>query len=86
MKKWICVLLIMVFVISLVACSDATVEDVQADEKSMFVQVEVTNCWKVVYHRNTKVMYAVSYGGHAYGNFTVLVDQEGKPLLWGEEK
>ena len=36
----------------------------------------------VVADRDTKVMYAVSRGGYNCGNFTLLVDADGKPLLW----
>lgn len=32
-----------------------------------------------------KVMYAVSYGTSNCGTFTLLVDADGKPMLWEEE-
>jgi hypothetical protein len=35
----------------------------------------------IVYHRETKVMYVVSYDGIT----TVMVDAEGKPLLYEED-
>ena len=37
---------------------------------------------QIVYHKETKVMYAVSCGSYNYGNLTVLVDADGKPMLW----
>ena len=49
---------------------------------SMFVEVERETYWKIVYHKETKVMYAVSYGAYNCGNFTMLVDADGKPMLW----
>ena len=52
------------------------------DEASMFVLIEETQIWQVVYHKETKVMYAVSYAGYNMGTFTLLVDREGKPLLY----
>lgn len=52
------------------------------DDQSMFVEVEETWLWKVVYHKDTKVMYAVSYGSYNQGVFTLLVDAEGKPLIY----
>lgn len=56
----------------------------KANEKqekiSMFVEVEKTMNWKVVYHKETKVMYAVSDGG--YGTFTLLVNADGTPMLY----
>lgn len=50
----------------------------------MFVEIERTDSWKVVYHKETKVMYAVSFGGYNSGNFTLLVNDDGSPMLWKE--
>jgi hypothetical protein len=54
------------------------------DATSMFVVVEnaYSYGWKVVYHRDTKVMYTVSNGGYNSGNFTLLVNADGTPMLW----
>lgn len=54
------------------------------DLKSMFVEIERTNYWKIVYDKETKVMYAVSIGGYNCGNFTLLTDENGNPKLWDE--
>jgi hypothetical protein len=48
----------------------------------MFVEIEQTGTWEIVYHKETKVMYAVSYGSYNCGTFTVLLDADGKPMLW----
>ena len=53
-------------------------------DTSMFVVIEETMSWKVVYHRETKVMYAVSCGGNNGGDFTLLVDRFGKPMIYNE--
>lgn len=60
------------------------VESVNDNNKdtSMFVIVEQTGTWDVVYHKETKVMYAVSCGAYNGGTFTLLVDADGKPMLW----
>lgn len=55
------------------------------DGASMFVLVERARDWYVVYHKNTKVMYAVSAGTRNYGMFTLLVDADGKPMLYEEK-
>lgn len=52
-------------------------------DTSMFVVVELTGMWEIVYHKETKVMYAVSSGPYNGGTFTLLVDADGKPMLWG---
>lgn len=80
-KKMIVILLI---VMTMLTGCGATVEKKEiSSSKSMFVLVEKTDWWHVVYHKDTKVMYAVSMGGYN-GTFTVLVDKEGKPMLWEE--
>ena len=74
--------------IGLNACNYANVETTydpeQEDIQSMFVEVESTSAWKVVYHRKTKVMYAVSWSSYNYGTFTLLVDENGEPMLYEE--
>lgn len=60
-------------------------ENEQSDiEISMFIKVEETGSWRVVYHRETKVMYAVSACSYNYGTFTLLVNADGSPMLWEE--
>lgn len=51
---------------------------------SMFIEVEHYRGWKVVYHKDTKVMYAVSSDYYNYGTFTLLVNPDGTPQLWNE--
>lgn len=52
--------------------------------RSMFVEVEDSYNWKIVYHRETRVMYAVSDGVSNVGTFTVLVNADGSPMVWEE--
>lgn len=52
---------------------------------SRFMTVETTGSWRVVVDRETRVLYAVSLGTYNIGVFTVLVDADGKPLLWKGE-
>lgn len=65
------------------------VEEAKTDPKdaSRFAIVEQTMQWEIVYDKETGVMYAVSWGGYNIGNFTLLVDAEGNPLIYeGAEK
>ena len=55
------------------------------DDVSMFVVLEVGVTYKIVYHQETKVMYAISNGGYNAGTFTVMLDADGKPLLYKED-
>ena len=52
---------------------------------SMFVQIEenVNIGYVVVYHRDTKVMYAISTGYYNHGTFTVMLNPDGTPMLYG---
>lgn len=80
--------LVMLLVVStLTACSRPNQAETKVveDTPSMFVIVEHGYSWRVVYHKDTKVMYAVSDGSYNYGSFTVLLNPDGTPMLWQDE-
>lgn len=81
MIKKISIILIILFLIILIGCGAKTSET-EAAVESMFVIIEENFGWQVVYHRDTKVMYAVSNGSYNRGGFTLLVDSDGNPLLY----
>ena len=55
-----------------------------ADDGNTFVLVDADYyCW-VVYHKDTKVMYAVSRAANNCGTFTLLVNADGTPMIWEE--
>ena len=86
MKKLLLIFsLCLISVFSLIGCDVTEVGQEEMSSKSMFVKVENAGSWYVVYHKETKVMYVVSKDRYNYGNFTLLVDQDGKPLLWQGE-
>lgn len=78
LKIFAVTILILCFCV-LCGCEQLTVA---ADNMPMFVKVEEGYCWYVVYHKETKVMYVVSDGSSNRGDFTVLVDEDGQPMLW----
>ena len=86
MKRFIAGIVACTMILS--GCSNTKVETEHRDTTSMFVCVEDTDIkpWKVVYHKDTKVMYAVSDGGSSYGIFTLLVTPDGTPMIWEGEK
>ena len=63
-----------------------SVADSNVSNESMFIVVENGTNYKIVYHRDTKVMYVISLGPHNSGDFTVMVDKYGKPLLYQEDQ
>lgn len=82
MKKVIAILIIL-FMLTICGCEGkATVNSEGLKEESMFILVEDANVFVVVYHRDTKVMYTVSRGGYNSGNFCLLVNPDGTPMLW----
>lgn len=85
MKRIFCFVLAAFLAVSLIVCDYATVNR-KTDENatSMFVIVEETTTWRVVYHKETRVMYAVSYASYNNGNFELLVNPDGTPMLYQE--
>lgn len=86
-KKILGLMIVLVLSFSLCGCQEQEVEDKTSDKQSsMFVYVEKTSAWAVVYHKETKVMYVVSYNTYNYGTFTLLVDENGKPMTYEIER
>ena len=51
-----------------------------------FITINTEENFYIVYDTKTKVEYVISDGAYNHGTFTLLVDAEGKPLLYiGEE-
>ena len=80
MKKILVVFMMAVMLLS--GC--AKVENVEPNltNVSRFKLIESSGSWYVVVDRETGVMYAVSRGYYNQGNFTVLVDADGNPMIW----
>lgn len=83
MKRIVCIVLI-ALMLMLCGCG-ARVETEQMGDVSMFVKVEDGADYRIVYHRDTKVMYAISFGGFAHGFFSVLLNADGTPQVWKGE-
>ena len=49
---------------------------------SMFIELEVGSSYKIVYHKDTKVMYAISTGCYNAGTFTVMLNADGTPMVY----
>ena len=85
MKK----LIVLLMTIALCACllmgcgSPKVGENVS--KSSSFVVVEDGHGYYVVYHKDTKVMYTLSTSNYNMGNFTLLVNPDGSPMIWEGE-
>ena len=86
-KKLVLIVALALLMTILTGCAQTKVESkLTIETPSVFVVVESTYAYKVVYDRETKVMYTVSDLGHGAGHFTLLVNQDGSPKLWkGDE-
>ena len=85
MKKLIAIVLITLMMLSMTACATKRASEVVKGETSRMIAVEETDAYVIVYDKYTKVMYAISNSGYNYGNFTLLVDATGNPLLYNEQ-
>ncbi len=61
--------------------SDSKSDNVTIPNQSMFTVIEDNDIFCIVYHKQTKVMYAI-----AYGAFTLLVDENNKPMIYTEKE
>lgn len=82
MKRLIVIAIVIVMILSLSGCWTKRTSEIVKGETSRMIVVEETSAYYIVYDKYTKVMYAVSASGYNYGNFTLLVDANGNPLLY----
>ncbi len=75
---------ILVIILIIVMCVALRFYEQYSDRDSPFVCVETTSTSKIVYHKETKVMYTVGTTRFSRGIYTVLVDEEGNPMIWEE--
>lgn len=76
-KRLLIVALAVVITACLVGCGQEMQNKSDKDSQSMFVCIETTTNWKVVYHKDTKVMYAVSNRRYNRGVFSPLYNADG---------
>lgn len=88
MKKVVAVFVLLAICLIFVSgCTKNKSEsEVTEDKPSMFVLIEEGSHWKVYYHRDTKVMYVMSHSSDNRGNFTVMVNPDGSPMLYKNTK
>ena len=76
MKKLLAIILVLVMCVVIFAACDDTVEQQSGSNKSMFVEVEQTAYWRVVYHTETKIMYVISDGTNVIDVYGYFKDEE----------
>ena len=63
----------------------ASVIDTREDYNNVFEQVGYGGSYEIVYHKQTKVMYAISDGKFSKGILTLLVNPDGTPMIYKAE-
>lgn len=87
MKK-ILVLILISCMCLLTGCGQSS-ERTVSKKDDMFVCIQpadLSHYFDIVYHKDTKVMYAVSHSTYSKGNFTLLVNPDGTPMIYEDEK
>ena len=78
-------LVIISIVVMFAGCTSTRAEAKEVDDVddgNTFILVDADYyCW-IVYHKDTKVMYAVSRSGYNAGTYTLLVNADGTPMIW----
>ena len=87
MKKLICCILIFVLAFTFVGCTKQTENGnslFKVCENVSMVAVESTLDFVIYVHKETKVMYLYE-NRYNRGGITIMLDENGKPLLWEGE-
>lgn len=89
MKKIIVSLLIVLFIwIAGYIPKDIFVQEVKATQKDRFIEIYKQKGFSIVVDKNTRVMYLITCEGYSslyIKGITVLVNADGKPLLYEGE-
>lgn len=80
------IILISTFLVASLIVLSATVSNASILRGEKFFTISNERSFRVVYDKDTMVMYTVSEDKYNSGNLTLLVDKDGKPLLYQGEK
>ena len=82
-------IMIMLLTIILSGCGERTIQNeakkVKDSYDTYFIRISTEYCGDIVYDSRTGVQYWRSSGAYNAGNLTVLIDADGKPLIYKGE-
>ena len=84
MKKIVCLTLVLMIVFSFIGCSEQKSNNTETDNTDTtdrFIEVYSDFNNNIFVDTETNVLYFWHYGGYS-GGLCVMVDENGKPLLW----
>lgn len=70
----------------LVGCGADLSEPMGEYNEKYFIRVAYDDGIEIAYAKDTKVMYAISRTAYNSGSVTLLVDVDGKPLIYSDNK
>lgn len=83
MKKIICLILVLMIVLIFVGCFGQKTDNMETTDRFIKVYSDFTNA--IYVDKETNVLYFWHSGGYA-GGLSVMLDENGKPLLWEKSK
>ncbi len=84
---YILILAVILGIVSqLTGCGQRTIQDEKDSYNTYFVRISSECGGDIVYDSRTGVQYWRSDGAYNYGTLTMLMDTDGKPLIYKEEK
>ena len=84
MKKIVCLGLVLMIVFAFIGCSEQKSDNTETDNTETtdrFIKVYSDSTNRIFVDTETNVLYFWHYGGYS-GGLSVMVDENGKPLLW----
>lgn len=70
----------------LFGCGERTIQEKQDSYNTYFIRISEEYGGSIVYDSRTGVQYWRSNGAYNHGTLTMLMDADGKPLIYKEEK
>lgn len=81
MKKIACLGLALIIVLAFIGCSASKSNNMETSDRFIVVYSDFSN--KIYADKETNVLYFWHCGGYS-GGLSVMLDKNGKPLLWEE--
>lgn len=80
-KYFLGVLLAVMMTLGLTACGTQPIEN-PTSLQAHFVKIASYSNYDIVYNAANRVMYTQSHGMYNCGTFTLLVNDDGSPMIW----
>lgn len=79
MKKIVCLGLVLMIVLAFIGCSASKSNNMETSDRFIIVYSDLCNT--IYADKETNVLYFWHFGGYS-GGLSVMLDENGKPLLW----